>query len=62
MCILSEFVFQISPSGFVQAQEVPVEGIKNISVGDFDASRHLIDDFLNSHTAYKMLPDSGKVI
>ena len=39
-----------------------MEGMKNISVGDVDASRHLIDNFLSIHTAYEILPDSGKVI
>lgn len=32
-----------------------------ISDADIDVSRHRISVFLSTHTAYDLLPDSGKV-
>lgn len=47
---------------FSRDHELSLEGIQNISRADIDASRHRIDNFLTSHTAYEVLPDSGKVV
>ena len=37
------------------------EVIPRISEGDLDVSRHRISEFLSAHTAYELLPESGKV-
>lgn len=49
-------------ANLVRPHDVPLEGIQNIPVADVDASRRRIDNFLTSHTAYEVLPDSGKVV
>lgn len=55
-------VARVGMAAFSRRHELPLEGIQNISVADVDASRHRIDNFLTSHTAYEVLPDSGKVV
>lgn len=35
--------------------------IPRISEGELEVSRHRISEFLSTHTAYELLPDSGKV-
>lgn len=37
------------------------EGIPGIAEGDLQVSRHHVSDFLSAHTAYELLPESGKV-
>ncbi|KAL6964766.1 AMP-activated serine/threonine-protein kinase regulatory subunit [Sarracenia purpurea var. burkii] len=39
-----------------------LESIPRISEADIEISRHRISVFLSSHTAYELLPESGKVI
>ncbi|XP_058077493.1 sucrose nonfermenting 4-like protein isoform X2 [Magnolia sinica] len=39
-----------------------VEAVPRISEADIEISRHRISVFLSSHTAYELLPESGKVI
>lgn len=39
-----------------------MEGISRISEADLEVSRHRISVFLSTHTAYELLPESGKVI
>ncbi|CAI9102194.1 OLC1v1000426C1 [Oldenlandia corymbosa var. corymbosa] len=41
---------------------VPLEAVPSISLDDIDVSRHRISTFLSMHTAYELLPESGKVI
>eukprot|EP00250_Pteridium_aquilinum_P004034 c14284_g1_i1 orf=410-1861(+) len=53
---------RVAMTSFSMPHELPIEGIQNISVADVDASRHRIDNFLTSYTAYEVLPDSGKVV
>uniref|UniRef100_A0A0C9RXK9 TSA: Wollemia nobilis Ref_Wollemi_Transcript_5696_3130 transcribed RNA sequence n=1 Tax=Wollemia nobilis TaxID=56998 RepID=A0A0C9RXK9_9CONI len=38
------------------------EPVQRISEAEIEVSRHQIGDFLSSHTAYELLPDSGKVV
>ncbi|KAL1803790.1 hypothetical protein ACET3Z_032437 [Daucus carota] len=38
------------------------EAVPRISEADLEVSRHRISVFLSTHTAYELLPDSGKVI
>ncbi|KAL9341541.1 hypothetical protein Peur_064866 [Populus x canadensis] len=38
------------------------EVIQGMSAADLDVSRHRISAFLSTHTAYELLPESGKVI
>ncbi|KAH9328397.1 hypothetical protein KI387_000505, partial [Taxus chinensis] len=38
------------------------EQVQRISQAEIEVSRHRIVDFLSSHTAYELLPDSGKVV
>ncbi|CAK9160823.1 unnamed protein product [Ilex paraguariensis] len=38
------------------------EAVPRISQADIELSRHRISVFLSTHTAYELLPDSGKVI
>ncbi|XP_041020082.1 sucrose nonfermenting 4-like protein isoform X1 [Juglans microcarpa x Juglans regia] len=38
------------------------EAIPRISSADLEVSRHHISVFLSTHTAYELLPDSGKII
>ncbi|XP_017223676.1 sucrose nonfermenting 4-like protein [Daucus carota subsp. sativus] len=38
------------------------EALPRISEADLEVSRHRISAFLSTHTAYELLPDSGKVI
>ena len=37
------------------------EVIQGMSADDLEVSRHRISAFLSSHTAYELLPESGKV-
>lgn len=39
-----------------------LEAVPNTSQADLELSRHRISAFLATHTAYELLPDSGKVI
>ncbi|KAL3538120.1 hypothetical protein ACH5RR_001486 [Cinchona calisaya] len=39
-----------------------MEAVPSISQADIELSRHRISLFLSTHTAYELLPDSGKVI
>ncbi|MCO5608708.1 hypothetical protein L7F22_062922 [Adiantum nelumboides] len=55
-------IARVGMTSFSRPHEIPLEGMQNISVADVDASRHRIDNFLTSHTAYEVLPDSGKVV
>ncbi|KAJ6694331.1 hypothetical protein OIU85_005054 [Salix viminalis] len=41
---------------------VCTEVIQGMSADDLEVSRHRISAFLSSHTAYELLPESGKVI
>ncbi|XP_057961541.1 sucrose nonfermenting 4-like protein isoform X2 [Malania oleifera] len=41
---------------------VRLDSVQRISEADLEASRHRISVFLSTHTAYELLPDSGKVI
>lgn len=38
------------------------EAVSRISTSDLEVSRHRISVFLSTHTAYELLPESGKVI
>ncbi|MCO5563207.1 hypothetical protein L7F22_016844 [Adiantum nelumboides] len=55
-------IARVGMTSFSRPHEIPLEGMQNISVADVDASRHRIDNFLTSHSAYEVLPDSGKVV
>ncbi|GLT50452.1 hypothetical protein SLA2020_239380 [Shorea laevis] len=46
--------------GFNHPQEMVTPA--SISVAEIDVSRHRISTFLSTHTAYELLPESGKVI
>ncbi|XAR52609.1 hypothetical protein NMG60_11020759 [Bertholletia excelsa] len=41
---------------------IHLEAIPKISEADINSSRHRISDFLLAHSAYELLPESGKVI
>ncbi|XP_024026913.1 sucrose nonfermenting 4-like protein isoform X2 [Morus notabilis] len=41
---------------------MPMEAIPQASESDIEISRHRISAFLSTHTAYELLPESGKVI
>ncbi|KAH7276643.1 hypothetical protein KP509_39G016000 [Ceratopteris richardii] len=51
-----------SLASFSSHHELPLDGSQSTSAADCDASRQRIDNFLTSHTAYELLPDSGKVV
>ncbi|KAK6913792.1 CBS domain, partial [Dillenia turbinata] len=47
----------------VRVSENPVqEAVPMLSEADFQVSRYRVSEFLSNHTAYELLPDSGKVI